>query len=197
MARKTKTKPDIAALMAEDIVTPPASLEEAQSVAREWSETKLRRDKLVVKRDEEIAKINKNYALLVEASDGILDKCYRRLRVFFADPANIDMYMHDRRSTVVSNIQCSLRQSPGKVEILSGQKEADVVQLILDSCKRAHINRYLSMTPKLDKDAIIEDWEDMEKQQYLRNFGILVTKLELFALTDLGREEITNTQRNA
>lgn len=193
-----KDKLDVAAVLATEVITPPQSLTEAQEIARKWSEKRLLRDQLTVERDEKAQQVNKDYAEELEELDGEIDRLFRQLRAFFRERENQALYMGDKRSCIISHVACALRLSPGKVQIIGARKEEDVVAAIMESGDRKHVRRWLSLTPKLDRSAILDAWDDdAEARSYLQGLGILVTKDELFALTDLGREEITNKQTKA
>lgn len=199
MAKKEKKeKLDVAAVLAAQVITAPASLEEAQEVAREWSKKRLLHDKLTIARDKKTYETTTEYADQLEDLDGEIDILFRRLRAFFRSPENQALYMGDKRSCAVSNVCCSLRTSPGKVQIVGTKKEDEIVKEIMDSGDRTKIRRYLSLTPKLDRSAILDIWDrDQAARKWLEGLNIVVTKDELFALTDLGREEITNKQTQA
>lgn len=192
----TKKKADIEAIMATELITPPSTLEEAQETARSWAKKCLERDNIILERDGKIAKLNKAYDNQLEELDAEIDKQFRRMRAFFNKPENVALYMGDKRSCTISHVACALRTSPGKV-VLVGKKEADLVQEILDSGNKKQIRDWLSLTPKLDKDSIILDWADPDKQPELANMGIVVTKDQLFSLTDTARDAISNTQKQA
>lgn len=169
----------------------PATLRDAQELASEMYRTQNERDRLISKKNEAIREASEKYDKQIDRYQDMIDRFVRRLKLFCLRFR--EQFFAEKKSMVCAGVKLAFRTSPGKVNTLSGKKEADIVEELLASQNI----RFLTIKPTLDKNEILAAWDEGEETQaMLRALGLEVITPEKFSAEPEFKQEAT-TQESA
>lgn len=183
--KKTKVTLDMAELL--DKESCPRDMAEGQKVAIEYFRHTNSRDALIVEKNDRIQELTEDFDAKIAREKNIIDRLARRLKLFALNFR--EELFKEKKSYTFMGVRLSFHKSPGKVNIIGGKKEADIVDGLLTGNDKELAKRFLSFKPTLDKEEIKSAWEEgPEMRELLRRINLEVIAPEEFDAKVVAKE---------
>jgi len=159
---------------------PITTRDEATAIAIATARLKLEQDRAALLRDERIEALKMEFDIQIEEYGREIEKNTKRLSAWAV--TNRKAEFGEKQSITLGGHKLAFREGTGKVEYVTGTKEADVLDLILASEDEAQAERFVSVKPSLNKNAVLSAWRSSATaREFLATCGITVVKEEKFS----------------
>lgn len=161
-------------------IAPIADREEATAIAAATAALILEQEKAALIRDERIEALKMEFNVQIEEYGREVEKNTKRLSDWAV--RNRKAEFGDKQTIRLAGHKLAFREGTGRVEFTTGTKEKEALDLILAAEDESIVDRFVKVTPKLDKNAVLTAWRSSETlRDFLGACGVEVVKTESFS----------------